>query len=465
VLPTGIAGGQMTNQVAVPQDSIHPIARKETYLMLFLLLLVFTSSQFFNIGSWWYRSGVFNIVDVGNALIWVGVLFAFSFSVDRKKFWNPISLLIVFYILFVLFTVVLARFNYGQSFFDGLVAVRHQFYYLMFFLFVTVLKDTDKLRRFLDVLVVLSLVLVVLGIVNYFGPTIFSHKWAEGHGIRSGILRAYIPGMPVITLATIWAFTKWLESGRGWEGRKSLLATIFLLGALLFRQTRMRIISVAVVVWAALLVRRKWKRLVVFLLISVAALAIMNVATEKNVLVSAFSTAFADVADNTGTYPGRYEQLVADLREFTRHPWMGSGAGAVRSPTAIGGSRLQFSMQLLTAKSDLGYSSWLSSYGLVGAVWFFLFFYVQFFMVLKVLKRAVGEDNILAHFALSYLVFELVSFITLPHLMHPESIILNMLVATIVVRLYYKTRAFAVVENNAGDPERKGKNKSAVGLS
>jgi O-antigen ligase len=454
----------MINQSAVPQDSIHPVARKETYLMLFLLLLVFISSQFFNLGSWWYRSGVFNIIDVGNALIWVGVLFAFSFSVDRKKFWNPISLLVVSYILFVLFTVVLAHFNYGQSFFDGLVAVRHQFYYLTFFLFVTILKDTGKLRRFLNFLVALSLVLVVLGIVNYFGPTIFSHEWAEGHGIRAGILRAYIPGMPVITLATIWVFTKWLENGEGWKGRKSLLATIFLLGALVFRQTRMRIISVAVVVWAALLVRRKWKSLVVFLLISVAALAIMNVATEKNVLISAFSTAFTDVADNTGTYPDRYNQLVADLREFMRHPWMGSGAGAVRSPTALGGSRLQYAMKLLTDKSDLGYSSWLSSYGLVGMVWFFLFFYVQFSMVLKVLKRAVGEDNILAHFALSYLIYELVSFITLPHLMHPESIILNTLVAAIIVRLYYKTRDAAVAENSAGGPVRHGGLESAVGL-
>jgi O-antigen ligase len=122
-------------------------------------------------------------------------------------------------------------------------------------------------------------------------------------------------------------------------------------------------------------------------------------------------------------------------------------------------------MQLLTAKSDLGYSSWLSSYGLVGVVWFFFFYYVQFSMVRKVLKRAVGEDSILAHFAMSYLVFELVSFITLPHLLHPESIILNTLVAAIIVRLYYKMRDVAVAENSAAKPARHGKLESAVGLS
>jgi len=454
----------MIDQSTVSPGNIHPVGRKETYLMLFLLLLVFISSQFFNLGSWWYRSGVFNIVDVGNALIWVGVLFAFSFTVDRKKFWNPISLLVVSYVLFVLFTVVLAHFNYGQSFFDGLVAVRHQFYYLTFFLFVAILKDTDKICRFLNVLVALSLVLIVLGIVNYFGPTIFSHQWAEGHGIRAGILRAYIPGMAVITLATIWAFTKWFESNGGRRGTKFLLITLCLLGALLFRQTRMRIISVAVVVWAALLVRRKWKPLVVFLFISIAVLGIMNVTAKKNVLVSAFTTAFTDVADKTGTYPDRYNQLIADLREFTRHPWMGSGAGAVRSPTEIGGSRLQHSMQLLTTKSDLGYSSWLSSYGLVGLVWLVLFFYVQFSMALKVLKRAVGEDNILAHFALSYLIYELVSFVTLPHLMHPESIILNTLVAAIIVRLYYGTRDAVPAEEGVEEPAEHGELKSAAGV-
>jgi hypothetical protein len=129
----------MMSQGAVSPSNIHPIARKETYLMLFLLLLVFISDRFFHLGAWWYSSGVFNVTDVGNALIWVGVLFAFSFSVDRKDFWNPITLLIVSYVFFVSFTIVLAHFNYGQSFFDGLVAVRHQFYYLTFFLYLVIL--------------------------------------------------------------------------------------------------------------------------------------------------------------------------------------------------------------------------------------------------------------------------------------------------------------------------------------
>jgi O-antigen ligase len=270
--------------------------------------------------------------------------------------------------------------------------------------------------------------------------------------------------MSVISLATIWSFTRWLESGKGWERRKSLLNTVFLLGALLFRQTRMRIISITVVVWAALLIRRKWKPLVVFFLISMAVFAVMNTAMEKNILTNAFSTAFTDVLDNTGTYPGRYVQMVEDLKEFKRHPWVGSGAGAVRAPTALGGSRLQYTMEVLTAKSDLGYSSWLSSYGLAGAAWLFLFFYVQFSMALKALKRTAGNDNILAHFALSYLIYELVSFITLPHLMHPESIIMDTLVAAVIVRLYYKTRDMTTAENDSGKLARHGELESAVGL-
>jgi len=455
----------VTSRNTVPPENVHFIARKETYLTLFLFLLVLISDQFYDLGSWWHRSGVFNVVDVGNALIWIGVLFAFSFSVDRTRLWNPISLLVVFYILFVLFTIVLAHFNYGQSFWDGLRAVRHQFYYLTFFLFVAILNDTDKLWRFLDLLVAVSFVVFALALVNYFGPTIFSHKWAEGQGLRAGVMRAYVPGMSVITLSTIWAFTKWHESDGVWEGRKSLLVTIFLLGVLLFRQTRMRVISVAVVMWAALMAKRKWKSLVLFVLISVAAVAIVNVSMEKNVLVSAFSTAFTDVADNTGTYPARYRQVVADFQEFTRHPWMGSGAGAVRQPTALGGSRLQFAMQLLTVKSDLGYSSWLSSYGLVGLVWLFLYFYVQLFLVLKVLKRAVGKDITLARFALSYLVYEMVSFITLPHLLYPESIILDMLVAAIIIGLYYKTRDSAALESKPGRLTGPSEFSSTIGSS
>ena len=96
--------------------------------------------------------------------------------------------------------------------------------------------------------------------------------------------------------------------------------------------------------------------------------------------------------------------------------------------------------------SGRGYSSWLSSYGLIGLAWLFLYFYIQIVLVLKVLKRAVGRDVTLARFALSYLLYELVSFLTLPHLLYPESIILDMLVAAIIVGLYYKTRESAAAE-------------------
>ena len=128
----------------------------------------------------------------------------------------------------------------------------------------------------------------------------------------------------------------------------------------------------------------------------------------------------------------------ADMEEFKRHPIIGSGAAAVRYPTAQGGSRLQYAKAGLTTKWDLGYTSWLSFYGLVGMTWLFLFLYFQFSMARRVLKGGGEEEKVLARFTLSVLLYEVLSFVTLPHFIAPESVILACLNAAIIVFLYFK---------------------------
>ena len=241
--------------------SVSPIARKGTYSFLLLLFLTFAANHFFFLGPWWYRSGVFNVADIGNAMIILGVGVLFVFSVDRRIFWNAISALIVLYMGLVVLSIVLASINYPQSLYDGLVGTRHQFYFLSFFLFLSILQGAEEMKKFLDILVVVSIAITILSVINYFGPVIFSHRWAAGHGVRAGAKRAYIPGMEVVAVATLWSFIRWINGSRKSERRKSMGATIFLLAATFFRQTRMRILSMAVVVVAGLIMKKQWKPL------------------------------------------------------------------------------------------------------------------------------------------------------------------------------------------------------------
>ena len=103
-------------------------------------------------------------------------------------------------------------FYYQQPIIDGLIAARKQYYYLSFFLFAVLLSDRDRIRTTLDLLSLLALALFFLGLVNYFVHPIFNHKWAEGQGIRGGIVRGYIPGMQIIVLACIWQAYKLVKT-------------------------------------------------------------------------------------------------------------------------------------------------------------------------------------------------------------------------------------------------------------
>ena len=421
-------------------SSINPVVNKALYANVFLLLLIFAAHHFFYIGSFWYKSGIFNIQDVGNLSIWIGVagLFLFTTTEYRRHLLNPISALIAAYLVIAVVSIFVAQAYYGQSLFDGLVAMRRQFYYLTFFLFFAILKDTARIKRFLDILVVLSFVLIGLAVLNYFGPTIFSHKWALGHGQRAGIVRAFIPGMWIINLSMFWTLAKWMESDDKGEKRKALAATLMLLAAIFFRQTRMRVLSASTVTAGILVVRRKWRAIALLVVIASASFAVLEIKTKENVIANAFTSAVTDVTRKTGTWPARARQLKDDFREFKKYPIMGSGTMAVRVPSALGGTRFQRSMFRVSDKADFGYSSWLKSYGLVGLVWLALFAFVQLRMVLHVLRRSSGPDKMIAVFALSHLGHEAISFLTLNHLMLPEGIMMDMLTAAVIARLYYK---------------------------
>ena len=127
-------------------------------------------------------------------------------------------------------------------------------------------------------------------------------------------------------------------------------------------------------------------------------------------------------------------------------PVAGSGITAMRWATVGGGTRLQRAMESKRAVADLGYSSWMKAYGLVGIAWLLAFYITQVVMALKALRRSSGADRTLAQFALAYILFQAVSYFTLNHLMTPSGILLDVFNAALIVRLYEKTRHAAAGE-------------------
>ena len=401
--------------------------------ILIPLLLVFITNDFFNIGSWWHKSGVFNIADIGNAILCVSLITIFPFSKNRKILFNPMSAIILFYLLFVILQILQAYMNYGQSLFDGLVGTRHQFYYLSFFLFLLLLADSEKIVKLLNILVIVSIGALILGIINYFGPTILSHKWAAGQPIRAGVMRAYVPGMDVIAVSTIWLFAKWTnpKSVPKWQQGSA----IFFLAGHIFRQTRMRVIAVVATIVAMLIVRKKWKRVFLLLILSSSVFLGFEAYKGENIISNLFVSGYTDLMEQTGTWKWRSRRIKMDLEEFKKHPWIGSGASALRRPTKQKNTLLQIKTAELSYRHDLGYTHWLKFYGIVGALWLGLFFGYQVFVGWQSYKKCNAEERIVVVFALSYLGYVMVSYLTLDHLMNPSRIIFITFCAAILVTM------------------------------
>jgi len=417
-------------------------SKNSSLKIVFILFLVFSANGFFSLGPWWHRSGVFNIADVGNAVLWLFLPILVAFNKDRQVLWNPVSGLIVFYLLFVFLQIFLAYANYGQSLFDGLIGIRHQFFYLSFFVFILLLDSTEIIRKLLDILAIIAVVLVLLAILNYMGLPLFYYKWAKGQGMRAGIVRAYIPGMSLVTFSLIWVFTRWLFEEK--NRTHTFLSFVFLLSALFFRQTRMRILSASVVITIMLIMRKRWRYLVFFVLLVLISAGIVQVTMKKNIITEPFILACENLTQKSGTWSLRLNQLKVDIREFKYHPWLGSGLSAIRSVTDKKGTRLQHRMSVLSYKSDLGYTHWMKLYGIVGIVWLMLYFYFQVIMAVKAQRRLSGEDRILAVFALSHLGYIMMALLTLNYLMVPSHVIILILNAAIIVRLYWNSHYMSV---------------------
>lgn len=412
--------------------------RNFKFPILLVGVIFYFANESFNFGSFWRDEGKFNIADVGNLLVWLGVGYLIVVKNGAAKIpKSPLTFLILVYLIVVLLQIALAGFFYGQTFWGGLIGSRHQFYYMSFFLFVMLLDRPERVVATLNLLVVLALAALALGLVNYFGTTILSHEWAEGHGVRAGIVRAYIPAMPILSIAFGWVLAVWFT-----RPAKNLLSgflVLVLFAAHVFRQSRMRLFGTLVyVTWDALIAKRFVSLVTMGVLVVVLASVVSSLYSDENVLLAQFTSLAEDYKEGRGSWSGRLEQVEIAVDEFMEHPLLGSGASTLRMEGASSPAANIREWKNLALKSDLGYLSWIKAYGLIGVIWFVWFFGYLFFTARRYYRQLERDDGLLysvSMFCYSSVVFLLTTFVTLNHLMFPSGILLVCLVAAITVRL------------------------------
>jgi hypothetical protein len=139
-----------------------------------------------------------------------------------------------------------------------------------------------------------------------------------------------------------------------------------------------------------------------------------------------------NVTEQTGSAEGRMLQLETDMAVFMEHPFFGSGTVALRADrTNLGMTELA----AIARKADLGYSHWLKHYGILGIAWLVWFYLALWTHARRAEKILTKNYRALSAFGFSYLIFFVVSFVTLNHLMFDNSILTVCLVCAVLVRV------------------------------
>lgn len=374
-------------------------------------------------------------------LILIGLFDSIFRAKDLKVLNNPISILIFLYFLFVGVQVALSMLYYRQSLIGGVIGVRDQLYYLSFFLFLLRLDDTDKMIKIMEMLSVVGYILVVLAVVNYFGPTVFYSKFAEGAGIRSGVRRAWVSGMMLLSFVALWQYCRSVVTET--KTKKSVSSVVIFLAIHLFRQTRTRTLTLVFLMGSILILNGKLKYSVFVVFLGALTVGVAQIFMEENIIINTFESAIEDVAEDQGTWGARMDLARSQINEFVEHPLLGSGKTALAGSESFrGGSKIGRVGEVLEKSTNVhaGYSSWLLGYGLVGAIWLVCFIWLHFALGVRTYRNAVPEEKALIMFGLSYLGFIITTSVSMNHLQYPVGIIYICLASAIVVRIFHNQK-------------------------
>ena len=384
-----------------------------------IIFVIFCANQSFRLLPVYNIPGVFNVSDVGLCvmgltLIWYIVIKQHSLAPLNNVFTWMFGL----YLVLVLMQAAFASINFGQSLLDGLVIARHQFYYLSYPFFLVLLDTREKVYIFMRWLSIFCAVLILLGVVNYFGLTVYHHEHAEGHGVRAGIVRAFFPGVSLILFAGFWQLVRYAKGVQPslWMLGYFLMAY----GAVLLRQTRGRILALTIVVIALLVGQRRYKMLGA-LVLGFAVLAIsLSLVYEQNILTNPFLQAYEDVSKSEGTWAAREEQIRLNWDIIWENMYVGNGGLVVRESAITWKSTS--GTWFAGYGADLGYMSFLKFFGIPGVLWMILLFAI-FAVHLRRALVATDADWVMVRFCGYTGLYMLIAEVTLDFFTIPVGIL------------------------------------------
>lgn len=403
---------------------------------LTLAFLVLIINKFFSVGSFWHQEGQYNVADIG--LLFTGIAISYLYFIKKHKLYNKIFLILVItYLFMVVLQILLAKINFNQSYLNGLIASRMQFYYLSYILIVFCLEDVSDIKRFLDFMTYLAVIAFILGIINFFIPGIISHYQDDRTIYRFEVARIFLPAMPLISFAAIYEISKLSIN----KEKKNLFFTLVLIAAHLVRMTRMRIIGVFSIIILSILLQKRIILGIVLCFIFVLSSSIINLVLPENVITKPFESSYEELTQSSGTWGERVGQSEFALQEFLKNPFFGNGAASLRNAIYQNDKYLA----ALSYYADLGYLAFMKSYGLIGVAWLI----VLFLSIHRCLTKITINDNnmTIVVFCRNYFIFILGTSITLNHFMYEQGILLICIIMGCLDRLASISKESELNEN------------------
>jgi hypothetical protein len=382
--------------------------------------------------------GVFRISDAFFVILpfFVFTLFR-TFSRYRVE-----SLLVLSFCAMTLLNCLMGHIFFGQTYVEGLLHLRRNFFWLSFFMFIPLIRNLDQVEKLLNLLTLLfGIYTVVLLLTQYFpdmGLIHFTERYysRSGSTIRFGEYRLFFPYVNIPIMLYCIALAE-LIHGKMREdiSRKTflLLFAFLIMFAVLSTYTRAVIYSLLIATAFAFFTsnRRKVKGVAIAMLILLGSIQVLSIATSGGGLSFLEESKLGKIVLKSGkleTESGRLFQAKMYWNQFMKSPIVGVGDIAItkylRLPVDEGIHRTYRQYGFFSG-SDLGYLKILGEYGILGIAWLIWFFSYYFRRRKETLKKAQLLGNIpyvevICYGFTYFIIYIMISAITLPQWVHPN---------------------------------------------
>lgn len=398
----------------------------EWFTQFYIVLVLLCGFNFFDLFWWTHLSGLFNVSDIGILLIGVGVIFKFIREGAKPIFRTNITIYLSVYFVLLLLQVCQANLLYDYSLIRGFMAIREYGYYLFALYLLYAIDSPLKLQKLVSIMSVLGLIAIILAIINGYVIRIFIDAQAEGQGFRSGMERIHIPAITMITTVSILKVCDMIVAGRRLDVVAGIWALTFFV-VILIRQTRMIIGGLFVAVTSLCILKGKIKLSILFFLLGLLVIWVIQLTSDVKFVEKTIELTVEEyhmTNNGTGSLGARVIQIQRDFKIFLEHPIFGTGAAAIRVDSNISALSSDNKLIKLGYKADLGYTSWLKSFGIVGMFWLV----VLFIKLVRIGLKNYKSNNLIREQLGMYVIgntgYLFISFLTLNHFMYKGGIIM-----------------------------------------